>query len=284
MPSTSLLLSALFAGVVAVLVTLAIERWGGIHGGVLGTVPSTLVPAGLGIWVATAGDAEQFQRAMGIVPVGLLLNAGFLWLWRIVPDMLPDWGLGIRLSAITLVTLAAWLACAAAAMVGVDFLLAQGTSSLLIGWLALVLGIIIGVATCWKHVPAPPGANPVGPSTLVARGLAASLAIGIAVHLAGSGDSLASGLMSIFPAIFTTSMVALWISQGEAVPTGAIGPMMLGAMSVSLYALLIAVFYPMSSSTLTLAGACVAGWLLAVAGVNLPTWLWLRRRAGIATD
>ena len=60
--------------------------------------------------------------------------------------------------------------------------------------------------------------------------------------------------------------------------------MMLGAMSVSLYALLIALFYPMSSSPLTLAGACVAAWLLAVAGVNLPTWLWLRRRAGIATN
>lgn len=284
MPSTSLLLSALFAGIVAVLVTLAIERWGGIHGGVLGTVPSTLVPAGLGIWVATAGDVEQFQRAMGIVPVGLLLNAGFLWLWRIVPDMLPGWGLGTRLVAITFITLAVWLACAALAMLGVDFLLGRGTSSLLIGWLALALGVSIGVATCWKHVPAPPGDNSVGPGTLVARGLAASLAIGIAVHLAGSGDTLASGLMSIFPAIFTTSMVALWISQGEAVPTGAIGPMMLGAMSVSVYALLIAAFYPMSSNMLTLAGACVAGWLLAVAAVNLPTWLWLRQRAGIEAD
>ena len=284
MPSTSLLLSALFAGIVAVLVTLAIERWGGIHGGVLGTVPSTLVPAGLGIWVATGGDVEQFQQAMGIVPVGLLLNAGFLWLWRIIPSMLPDWGFSTRLTVITVFTLGAWLACAAAAMIVVDSLLAQGTSPLLIGWLSLLLGVSIGIATCWKHVPAPSGDNSVGPSTLLARGFAASLAIGIAVHLAGSGDSLASGLMSIFPAIFTTSMVALWISQGEAVPTGAIGPMMLGAMSVSLYALLIALFYPMSSDPLSLACACIAGWMLAVTTVNLPTWLWLRRRAESVTN
>ena len=38
--------------------------------------------------------------------------------------------------------------------------------------------------------------------------------------------------------IFLTTMVSLWLSQGEAVPSGAVGPMMLGASSVAVYALL----------------------------------------------
>ena len=44
----SILVSALLAGVVATAVTVAIEKWGGLVGGLLGTVPSTIVPAGIG--------------------------------------------------------------------------------------------------------------------------------------------------------------------------------------------------------------------------------------------
>ena len=49
MLASSVLLSAFFAGLVATGVTLAIERWGGLLGGVLGTVPSTIVPAAAGM-------------------------------------------------------------------------------------------------------------------------------------------------------------------------------------------------------------------------------------------
>jgi hypothetical protein len=118
---------------------------------------------------------------------------------------------------------------------------------------------------------------------LLARGCAAAVAIGVAVHLATVGDALASGVMSIFPAIFLTSMLALWLAQGEAVPAGAIGPMMLGAMSVSTYALLVALLYPLSTSTAGLIAASCAAWLAAVLLVNLPAWVWLRRRVPHAT-
>ena len=47
----TIILSALFAGFVAILVTVAIEKWGGIVGGVLGTLPTTIVPAAMGMYV-----------------------------------------------------------------------------------------------------------------------------------------------------------------------------------------------------------------------------------------
>ena len=39
--------SASFAALVAVGVTVAIEKWGGVIGGLLGTLPTTIVPASI---------------------------------------------------------------------------------------------------------------------------------------------------------------------------------------------------------------------------------------------
>ena len=75
--TTSILLSALFAGIVATAVTVAIEKWGGLIGGLLGTVPSTIVPAAIGMQLA--GGDEVLVTSMSIVPLGMLLNACLLY-------------------------------------------------------------------------------------------------------------------------------------------------------------------------------------------------------------
>ena len=85
---TSVLLSAVFAGVVATAVTVAIEKWGGLIGGLLGTVPSTIVPAGIGMYVA--GGEDVLVMSMSVVPLGMLLNALFLGAWVVIPRWFPD--------------------------------------------------------------------------------------------------------------------------------------------------------------------------------------------------
>ena len=67
---TSILLSALFAGIVATLVTIAIEKFGGRTGGVLATIPTTIVPAALGMY-SISGETE-FAQSMSIVPLGMI--------------------------------------------------------------------------------------------------------------------------------------------------------------------------------------------------------------------
>ena len=52
----SVLLAALFAGIVAILVTVAIEKWGGIIRGILGTLPTTIVPATIGMYIEGGSD------------------------------------------------------------------------------------------------------------------------------------------------------------------------------------------------------------------------------------
>ena len=52
MATMNIFLSAFFAGLVAILATVAIEKYGGVIGGIFGTVPTTIVPAAAFIWIA----------------------------------------------------------------------------------------------------------------------------------------------------------------------------------------------------------------------------------------
>ena len=267
-PQGQILLAALLAGLVAIAVTVAIEKFGGLIGGILGTIPTTIVPAAAFMWLAEPTHAA-FQPAMGMVPVGMLLNAIFLWLWRVVPPKVPDWSFGKRLTTITSINLSVWFGGAALSVT-----LFSKQASMTVGLGALLIGIILGLWITLEHRHAPRGHNKVGPLTLAMRGVAAATAIGVAVWLSQLGTPLLAGMASVFPAIFLTSMVALWIAQGEDVPSGAVGPMMLGAMSVSFYALL-------ATYTLPEFGVIVGSgitWLASIAVISVPAAFWLRFR------
>ena len=71
-------------------------------------------------------------------------------------------------------------------------------------------------------------------------------------------------------------MIALWLSQGEAVQAGAVGPLMLGSTSVAVYALLATVTLP----TWGLVWGSIWAWLGSVALVSVPAHAWLRASAG----
>jgi hypothetical protein len=101
----------------------------------------------------------------------------------------------------------------------------------------------------------------------------AAAAIGVAVWMAGLGFPLLAGLASVFPAIFLTSMVALWLAQGPTVPQGAAGPMMLGGASVAVYANIAMWSLPAYG---VVVGSVVA-WVGSVLGWSIPAFLVLRR-------
>jgi hypothetical protein len=109
---------------------------------------------------------------------------------------------------------------------------------------------------------------------LAVRGSAAAVVIGLALVLARAGLPVASGLAAVFPVIFTTIMVATWLAQGSHVPTGAVGPMALGTLSVSAYALLATLLFPV----MPIALAASIAWVLSVACVSVPAYLFLRRQ------
>ncbi len=265
--------AALAAGIVATLVTVAIERWGGRRGGVLGTMPTTIVPASIGLWLQT--DPEAFAAAMDLTPAGMGVNAVFLWLWRAVPPRLGAAALGVAIVRMVAISLGAWFVLALLTVWAAGELVAGGTSTLTLAIVATAVLVGLGLWGSAAQVPAPRGHRRTPGWVLIARGLFAAVAIFATVALAEVAGPLIAGVLSVFPAIFCTTMVALWLSQGRAVPAGAVGPMMLGSSSVAIYALTARYTFVAWGPTL----GSVTAWGVAIAVASVPSWWWVNRRS-----
>lgn len=279
---SAILLPALFAGLVAILATVVIERGGGALGGII-TLPTTIVPASIGIWGGVSG-IEPFTHAMSMVPIGMLLNVAFLGSWRILPGIMGTKMKGVNLVfSVSIISTLIWSLFAGISTFLVE-MISDDIGPSTIGLLATALAVIIGVFAVKTNLPAPSGINKVGIFTLFLRGLAAGSAIAASVWIAGLGLPFISGMVSVFPAIFLTTMVSLWISQGAEVPVGATGPMMLGSASVSIYALLCIPLFPILGPW----EGSLASWALAVGLYSLPAgyWIWRTLDDGLngATD
>ena len=264
---TSILLSALFAGIVATLVTIAIEKFGGRTGGVLATIPTTIVPAAFGMY-SISGETE-FAQSMSIVPLGMMVNATFLLVWIHAPQRF-----GLSLVGTTILSLIGSLGLLVSSE-----LQASGVDAFTYAVSGLGLLILFGVWTTWTSRPAPRGSRSVRPSVLVLRGSAAATAIGIAVWFSSLSYPFVSGLVSTFPAIFLTSMIALWLAQGQDVPQGAAGPMMLGGASVGVYAVVGIVLFPMLGAVL----GSIVTWLISIIAWTIPAYIYLQWRQSLTS-
>ena len=267
------LLAAIIAGLVATLVTVLIERYGGLVGGALGTVPSTIIPAVIGM--SLAQENADLMASLSVVPLGMLANAIFLSVWIYFPEMIPNLSSSKGLVATICVSLLIWLLVGTSVILAVD----EARNSLSAQEIAIA-GVALTAVLGWKPRATPPGTKKVSKSMLITRGLMAATAIGISVWIANLGYSLVAGLASVFPAIFLTSMVALWISQEASVPRGAAAPMLLGGGSVGVYALL-------AMTTLDEFGlytGSLVAWVVSVSCWSLPAYGYLRWRRSIVSE
>ena len=269
--TSTVLVSAALAGAVAIAVTLLVERWGGRVGGVLGTIPTTIVPAAAGM--AVGSSMASLESSLAIVPMGMFVNGVFLLVFLHVPERLRG-GERLVLLQTTMLALLVWVAFGSVMLFVAERLL-SGVSGLVLAAAGSAGLGGLGVAVARRPRPAPAARRRPHPAEVGARGMAAALAIGLAVHLATLGHALVAGLASVFPAIFLTTMVALWLAQGNAVPRGAAGPMLLGSTSVGVYATVAIWSLPALGLTI---GSAVA-WCAAVLGWTVPCSLWLNHRA-----
>lgn len=268
-----LLIPAMTAGIMAVGITLAIERLGGRAGGLLGTLPSTIVPAAWGIEEAAPG-IDAFRIAMLGVPFGMLLNAGFLFCWRALPARLAKRSLRARLFLTVTLSLAAWMLLALVLVLSLSRIPDDVSTRLVLGLGATGISILFGLFATRRVTAAPRGHHKVGAATLFFRGVGAAGAVALAVWIAHVGSPLLAGMASVFPAIFLTTMLSLWLAQGETVPVGAVGPMMLGSVSVSVFALLAAFTFPRFGA----ATGTLVSWVAAATLATLPAFWWVSRK------
>ncbi|MEC8258455.1 MAG: hypothetical protein VXZ94_04620 [Candidatus Thermoplasmatota archaeon] len=269
MVNSTIILYGIFAGLVAILVTVAIERFGGVIGGVLGTIPSTIVPAAAGVYLIDG--KESLVSSMSIVPIGMLINGLFLGVWIVFPRFIRDERL--RLPSTIAASLSAWAVLALTSLMIVRHITNGIISELALGLVGLFALAGLAIFFNIQSIAAPKGINKVPLVILSIRGIAAGLAIAFCLFLAELGLPFLAGLASAFPAIFLTSMVALWLSQGPQVPRGAAAPMMLGGASVSVYALIVMWSLP---SFGIIYGSVIA-WLGAVGLWTIPSFLVLKR-------
>ena len=270
-----ILIPGFTAGLAAILVTLAIERLGGQLGGILGTLPLTVVPASLGLFHADP-RADVFATAMSAIPLGMLLNAAFLGVWRVWPIRA-----GERSSALmeTLgLSLGIWIIAALFLVMAREALSPNMKRDVLVGLVALVTTVVLGVRACRNAPPAPKGNRRVEFRVLLLRGLGAGSAIACGVALGRAGWMTAAGMAAVFPAIFLTSMLATWMAQGKAVPIGAAAPMMLGSVAVSIYALVCAFSMPWAGPL----WGSILGWIAGSLFGSMPAYLWLKKRTPMA--
>jgi hypothetical protein len=267
----SIWISALFAGFVAIAACMAIEKFGGRLGGLLGSAPTTIVPASLGFWWSAA-TPDIARDALFAVPPGMMVTALFLYCWRVIPPRLPAGSVGMRLLLMTCASLGIWGLAATGLILTMDQNLIPMFT---FGSLFFAGQIAFGLWACLGNPPAPQGQHSVSPIILLARGLLAAGAIGLAVWFASLGIPLVAGVASVFPAIFLTTMLTVWLAQGQAVQAGAVGPMMLGSASVSAYCLIAA----WTMGALGPEWGAIIAWLLSVALISWPAWWWLDRRA-----
>lgn len=274
MVNSTIILYGIFAGLVAILVTVAIEKFGGFIGGVLGTVPSTIIPAAAGVY-ALEGD-ESLTASMSVVPIGMLINGVFLGVWIILPKYIASDRLKLPITVVS--SLLTWAILALLSLIIAREVTGGTISEMTLGMIGLVLLAILAIMFNLSNRAAPKGLNKVPIIILSIRGIAAGLAIAACLVLAEIGLPFVAGLASAFPAIFLTSMVALWLSQGPQVPQGAAAPMMLGGASVSVYALL--AMWSLPSFGIFI-GSIIA-WVGAVGLWTIPAFLLLRKhRLGI---
>ena len=265
-----LAVTAGFAGVIAVLATIAIERFGGKLGGVIATLPTTIIPASLGFWYLSQ-SSEAFIIALWSVPIGMLLDAAFLHSWRWLPRLITGSSVRARLFYIVCASLGLWFVVALGVVSSVQFYLPYIKW---IGGAAALAQLGYGLYASPPTVVERSTYQSASVSTLALRGIMAGGAIATAALIIAIGHPILAGVASVFPAIFLTVMVSVWLSQGPVAQDNAVGPMMLGSTSVSVYALVASWTLPQYGAVL---GVSIA-WCIAVGCVSLPCAAFLKRK------
>jgi len=267
---------AAFAGFVAVGITLIVEKFGGMIGGALGASPTTIIPISIGMYLQSPSSFE-FKMGLFTVAVGMLMNSGFLFIWKMVPNYIPQrYSSNQSLLMVLVISLGSWFIVALGAASFIQFVILKLESSLyiMLGFtiLCIVLHVVVGLSVVlFTHHTFPKVKNTPTRSVIFLRGLFTVLVSFIAIMLS-SYSGVVSGMASIFPAIFSTTMVSLWLTHGPELVQGTACAMMFGGVSVSVYALLFATLVPL----VTVIPAVIASYIAAVLTITIPSVKILR--------
>jgi len=220
----------ILSALVVIIVMFIAENYGSKVGGILGTLPSTIVVAFVAI-AYTEGTNFASEAAL-VVPAELGINVLFLFVFALL----------IHRSVVGafVITFAVWSV--------LSLLLVYGyINNIVLSLLIYVVCAIISFIILEKKVKIPSMGKVVIHYTIrkmIFRGVLAGVVIALAVLLSQVG-SVISGIFSVFPAILSSTMLISVREHGPDFAAGMAKTMMLGLSSVATYATVIHLLYPL---------------------------------------
>lgn len=234
------LIPFLLSALVVILVTIIAERYGTKTGGIIGTLPTTIVIAFL--FIALDKGVLFASESVAIVPAEMGINLIFLAVFALLASRTLLVALTASLSVWTAFTL---------------LLFFSNNTNIFV---SLTLFAVFFISTFFtldkiKKIPSHRSIEVhYTPLKLFSRSIIAGTVIALAVTISNVGVTL-SGIFSVFPAIFLSTML---IAQREHGPefTGAMAKgMIYGSPSVVSYAVSISFLYPLNGIVIGTIGA-----------------------------
>lgn len=246
----------ILSALAVVLITIVAERYGTKTGGVIGTLPSTIVIAFL--FIALDKGTEFASESVAVVPVEMGINLVFLLLFTLLASRKILVALAGSLLGWTALTIVIFYSNLTSIVVS----LALFALCFVVTFILLDKGKKITSQTSTEvHYT---------PLKLLSRSLIAGTVIAIAVSFSNVGVIL-SGIFSVFPAIFLSTMLISMREHGPQFAGAMAKGMIYGSPSVVSYAVAIYFLYP-------LAGILVGTIVSFLIGVVVTLVLFLLRK------
>ena len=222
-------LSFFLSAILVIIITVIAEKYGTKVGGILGTLPSTIVVAF--IFFSINKGLFFASDAAAVIPAELGINLLFLCIFAIL--VFYSIYLAFALSFVI------WGFCSFLLIV-LDF------SNIYLSSLIYVI-LLLFTFIILEYVKKIPSKSKVSvrytPLKIMFRGILAGVVIALAVYLSNVG-SVISGIFSVFPAILTSTMLICYKEHGPNFAAGMAKSMIFGISSVAVYATSIHFLYP----------------------------------------
>jgi hypothetical protein len=219
------------SALIVILIMYIAERYGTKTGGIIGTLPSTIVIAF--IFIALNHGVTFAAQSVAVVPAELGINLIFLLFFALIVHR--------SVLGAFLVSFLVWIMLSA-----LLFLLHINNIYISLGIFGLSLLITFSIL---EHVKQIPSAQQVivdyTPRKIALRGILAGIVITVAVLLSNLGATL-SGIFSVFPAIISSTMLISVKEHGPDFAAGIAKSMTIGSSSILIYATVIHILYPPS--------------------------------------
>ena len=224
-----IILPFILSAVVVILITVVAEKFGTKIGGIIGSLPTTIIIAF--IFIAINRGVDFASRSVAVVPAEMGINIAFLCIFVV---------LAFRSLKLALIVSFVFWAVMSIVLYIIDLNDIFASLVIFLTSMYVTLFIFEKYKKFKSH-----GKRRVHytPMKILLRGILTGTIIAISVFLSNL-DPVLSGIFSIFPAIMTSTMIISYAEHGPDFSAGIAKSMIFGSPSVMSYAVAIYFLYP----------------------------------------